>query len=193
MKLFGVEEASFLVASLAIALHVANYNITAQVEYSTRIITKVFGRHAVFGYALFLVLSALIRDEFVSACVDADANSLVLLPEHIATPLGWLIFVLGFLLNLWTLKALGIKGMYNGDSFGWVMSAPVTDGPYVYWNDPQYVGTVAAMFGYALLRQSANGYALTVVMAVVFFVSVKFVEGPHMNRIYSNKKKSKLY
>eukprot|EP01027_Heterolobosea_sp_BB2_P009337 GEZU01013773.1.p2 GENE.GEZU01013773.1~~GEZU01013773.1.p2 ORF type:complete len:104 (+),score=31.71 GEZU01013773.1:27-314(+) len=85
------------------------------------------------------------------------------------------------------------KGMYNGDSFGWIMDAPVTTGPYVYFNDPQYVGTTLALLGYAVQYQSLVGYVLTVCMGVVFWISVKFVEGPHMHRIYSNKKKSKLY
>jgi Phospholipid methyltransferase len=41
-------------------------------------------------------------------------------------------FVYGVLLNLWTLQALGIKGMYNGDSFGHLMDAPVVNGPFRY-------------------------------------------------------------
>jgi len=28
---------------------------------------------------------------------------------------GHSLFIFGVLLNIWTLKALGIKGMYNGD------------------------------------------------------------------------------
>jgi methylene-fatty-acyl-phospholipid synthase len=108
----------------------------------------------------------------------------------------------GFLLNLWTLKALGIKGMYNGDSFGFLFDAPVTNGPYVYFNDPQYVGTTAACIGSAIYYRSHTGLctespcvSLTILsvlaafMGVVFYISVTFVEGPHMAKIYSNKKK----
>ncbi|KAF9162220.1 hypothetical protein DFQ26_003759, partial [Actinomortierella ambigua] len=111
----------------------------------------------------------------------------VLLPEQVATYAGATIFVLGFLLNLWTLKALGIKGMYNGDSFGHLMEAPVTDGPYVYFQDPQYVGTSMAMLGTAIYYQSLTGYVLAIDMYIVFWVSVLFFEGPHMNRIYAEK------
>lgn len=48
--------------------------------------------------------------------------------------------------------------MYNGDSFGWLMDAPVTGGPYTFFNDPQYVGTTAAMLGSAVYYNSVNGY-----------------------------------
>ena len=86
--------------------------------------------------------------------------------------------VFGILLNIWTLQALGIKGMtsccsarhgipadcwpgmYNGDSFGWLMDAPVTGGPYTFFNDPQYVGTTAAMLGSAVYYNSLNGYGM---------------------------------
>ncbi len=42
-------------------------------------------------------------------------------------------------------KALGLKGMYNGDSFGYLMDARVTSGPYKYFTDPQYVGLFHTM------------------------------------------------
>jgi phosphatidylethanolamine N-methyltransferase len=83
--------------------------------------------------------------------------------------------------------------MYNGDSFGWLFDAPVSGGPYQYFSDPQYVGTTAAAIGSAFYYRATDGFLLALVMGIVFYVSVHYVEGPHMNRIYSNKKKSKLY
>jgi len=50
---------------------------------------------------------------------------LVLFSEDVAWILSTVLFVAGVLLNLWTLQALGIKGMYNGDSFGHLMKEPV--------------------------------------------------------------------
>jgi len=79
--------------------------------------------------------------------------------------------------------------MYNGDSFGHLFDAPVTGGPYQYFNDPQYVGTTLAMVGSTVYYRSLVGFAVAVVMGIVFWVSVRFVEGPHMQRIYSQKRK----
>ena len=50
---------------------------------------------------------------------------MVLFSEDIAWISSTVLFVAGVLLNLWTLQALGIKGMYNGDSFGHLMKEPV--------------------------------------------------------------------
>ena len=90
--------------------------------------------------------------------------------------IGGTLFVLGFALNLWTLQALGIKGMYNGDSFGWLFDAPVTGGPYQYFSDPQYVGTTAAAVGSAFYYRSVDGFLLAVAMGIVFYISVHYVE-----------------
>ncbi|KAJ3044911.1 hypothetical protein HDV00_000193 [Rhizophlyctis rosea] len=175
------------VAAAAIVLHVANYNATAQLEHKTRIFTKILGSPAVYFYAVYLILSALLRDHYVMEAVEGDAKSLILLDQPIANLLSKIFIGFGIVLNLWTLQALGIKGMYNGDSFGHLMDAPVTGGPYRFFSDPQYVGTTFSLLGYAVRYQSLTGYVLTLVLYLTFLFSVHFVEGPHMRRIYANK------
>ena len=103
-------------------------------------------------------------------------------------------FAFGILLNLWTLQVLGIKGMYNGDSFGWILfDEPVKHGPFQFFEDPQYAGTTFAAVGSALYYQSRIGLWLAGAMYVVFQLSTTYIETPHMTRIYSNRQKSKLY
>ncbi|KAJ3149513.1 hypothetical protein HDU86_006918 [Geranomyces michiganensis] len=176
-----------VVAAIAIVLHVANYNATAQLEHHTRIFTKIFRSPAVYIYALYLVGSALVRDHYIMQAIETDANSYVLFTRDMSELIGHALIAIGVLLNIWTLKALGIKGMYNGDSFGYLMSAPVTSGPYRLFSDPQYVGTTLALLGYAVKFQSLRGYVLTAIMYATFWVSVKFVEGPHMKLLYGSK------
>ncbi|KAF9369170.1 hypothetical protein CPC16_004707, partial [Podila verticillata] len=142
------------------------------------------GPKAIYFYAVYLVLSALVRDHFIHLAVAPNAGSFVLFPATIATALGAFCFVAGALLNLWTLKSLG-------DSFGFLFDAPVTDGPYQYMSDPQYVGTTLSLVGTAMYYQSIVGYVLAADMYIIFWVSVMFFEGPHMKRIYSSKDKKK--
>ncbi|GJJ78162.1 phosphatidylethanolamine/phosphatidyl-N-methylethanolamine N-methyltransferase [Entomortierella parvispora] len=178
------------IAILSMILHVANYNVTARFEYNTHGFTKAIGKNAIYFYAVYLILSALVRDHFIHLAVGPDAGSFIIFPAAVATVLGAVCFVSGALLNLWTLKSLGIKGMYNGDSFGFLFDAPVTDGPYQYMSDPQYVGTTLSLVGTAIYYQSLIGYVLAADMYIIFWVSVLFFEGPHMNRIYSQKPKT---
>eukprot|EP01094_Clydonella_sp_ATCC50884_P004086 TRINITY_DN13168_c0_g1_i2.p2 TRINITY_DN13168_c0_g1~~TRINITY_DN13168_c0_g1_i2.p2 ORF type:complete len:211 (+),score=69.74 TRINITY_DN13168_c0_g1_i2:79-633(+) len=178
-----------LVAAAGIVAHVVHYNASAQLEHRTRIYTKVLGKNAVYMYALLLVVCALARDHFINAALTADAGTgFELFSPTITDIAAYALFGFGIALNMWTLQALGIKGMYNGDSFGFLMDAPVTGGPFAIFNDPQYVGTTMAMLSSALWYRSLDGYLLTALMGSVFYVSVHFIEGPHMARIYAKKK-----
>jgi methylene-fatty-acyl-phospholipid synthase len=177
-------KAEIVTAIWAIVLHVVNYNATAQIEHHTRIFTKILGKNAVYYYAVYLVVSALVRDHFIQIALQSDSHSLSVDLVFV----GQILFGVGVAMNLWTLKALGIKGMYNGDSFGHLMDAPVTTGPYRYLNEPQYVGTTICLVGSALHYKSIVGLYLSVIMYAVFMISVVFVEGPHMRRLYSKKK-----
>jgi len=78
--------------------------------------------------------------------------------------------------------------MYNGDSFGFLFDTPVTGGPYRFLSDPQYVGTTMAALGSSIAYRSVNGFVLAIVIGFTFYLSVKFVEGPHLRRIYRNAK-----
>merc|ERR1719378_1520218 len=177
-----------LIAASAIVLHVAHYNASAHVEHATRIYTKVLGRNAVYFYAVLLIVCALVRDHFIYIALHADEASLPL-DESIAGILSKVLIAAGVLLNLWTFQVLGIKGMYNGDSFGFLMDAPVTHGPFAYLSDPQYVGTTMALLGAAVQYRSVVGMALTVLMGAVFHLSTTYIEGPHMMRLYGAKDK----
>ncbi|KAM9987733.1 hypothetical protein ACTFIZ_003087 [Dictyostelium cf. discoideum] len=181
-----------IIAFVAIVLHVVNYNVTAQFEYKTRYFTKLFGKNTIYYYAVFLIISALIRDHFINVAVLSDKDSIILFPTEIANMIGDSCFIFGILLNIWTLKALGIKGMYNGDSFGYIMDSPVTGGPYQFFSDPQYVGTTIAALGVAIRNQSIYGFLCTILVGIVFYISATFVETPHLKNIYSNRSYSKI-
>lgn len=113
------------IASAAIVLHVLNYNLTARLEHKTRIFTKILGTNAVYFYATYLVASAALRDYYIEKVLSADSGSMLefiqvdglflgLNFQELLKTYGMILFGLGVLLNLWTLNALGIKGMYNG-------------------------------------------------------------------------------
>ena len=86
-----------------------------------------------YVHALLLVASALARDYLVQRALESTRSTLLVRVPYYNFSLtgdqlvivGQVLFVLGVWLNLWTLKTLGIKGMYNGDSFGWLMREPV--------------------------------------------------------------------
>eukprot|EP01088_Endostelium_zonatum_P010988 TRINITY_DN24727_c0_g1_i1.p1 TRINITY_DN24727_c0_g1~~TRINITY_DN24727_c0_g1_i1.p1 ORF type:complete len:206 (+),score=42.82 TRINITY_DN24727_c0_g1_i1:36-620(+) len=187
-----------VLAALFIMGHVTNYNVTAHWEYNSRGFTKFFNgnrRRAAYFYAAFIFASSLIRDYVVDEALKTT-NPVTVTPnffDYIASIVGFSLFAFGIFLNFWTLKSLGIIGMYNGDSFGFLFDHIITDGPFQYLSDPQYVGATIATFGWSLAVYTYNwrGYFFTLVMALTYVVSVKFVEGPHMARIYSARNNNK--
>jgi phosphatidylethanolamine/phosphatidyl-N-methylethanolamine N-methyltransferase len=187
-------------ACLGMILHVLNYNLTARIEHKTRLFTRILGNNAVYYYAIFLIASAGLRDFYIERVLAADAGSMLnylqidghflgLNFDQLVKIYGTILFGLGVLLNLWTLKALGIKGMYNGDSFGFLMDSPVVDGPYELMDEPQYVGTTLALIGSSFYYQSVQGLYLSALMYITFMISVMVLERPHMIELYSQKGK----
>jgi len=187
--LTSIQTKEFYVALFWIVLHVAHYNFTAQLEHKTRIFTKMIGKNAVYYYAVLLIVWACVRDYYIMKALEVDENSLILFPDGVNKIVGAIVSLIGFGINIWTLSALGVKGMYNGDSFGYLFDEPVTTGPYKYMSDPQYVGTFIAAIGSAIMYQSLAGYVLAFAVYAVFLLSVKFIEGPHMRRLYAGKQK----
>ncbi|TPX36918.1 hypothetical protein SmJEL517_g01087 [Synchytrium microbalum] len=176
-----------VVAAGYIFFHVFNYNATAQLEYRTKIFTKALGKNAVYVYAVYLVTSGMIRHHYVMRAIHADAGTLEVLPEPYRTIVGLSLIIFGSVINLWAIQTLGIKGIYNGDSFGFLFDAPVTNGIYRYISDPQYLGTGALFLGNAIQQSSKAGYGLASLTYIVYTLSVRYIEGPHMQRMYAAK------
>ena len=152
------------------------------------------GSNAVYYYAVYLLISAAIRDKFINDAIMADQGSLHIFSTELSKTVGSLLVCFGVFLNLWTLSVLGVKGMYNGinifysgDSFGFLMDSIVTTGPFVYLDDPQYIGTSIASLGASLYFKSVVGLKLTLIMYSVFRVSAKYVEGPHLKALYDKR------
>ncbi|KAF9156846.1 hypothetical protein DFQ26_009208 [Actinomortierella ambigua] len=75
-------------AIFALIAHVANYNLTARFEYNTRGFTKLLGKNAIYFYAVYLLLSAYIRDQIIHKAVLFDVGSNGNTALHLAVLLG---------------------------------------------------------------------------------------------------------
>ena len=71
----------------------------------------------------------------------------------LASPLGALLILASSLIVAWAMRSLGL-----GQSFG-LEGGLVTDGPYGYSRNPQYVGFVLMLIGVILLTDSAQALA----------------------------------
>ncbi|TPX36913.1 hypothetical protein SmJEL517_g01088 [Synchytrium microbalum] len=175
------------VSAAAIFCHVMFYDMMALIEYNTHIMTRLLGKNAVYYYSALIFTNSLIRDYYALKSMEVDAGSFDVLDPTIALYVGTTLVTVGLLLNLEVLRLLGIRGMYNGDSFGFLFDQPFVDGVFRI-PDPQYTGAAMAFFGYAIKTRSLVGLGLAMVASLTYIVSVTFIEGPHLVRIYSERK-----
>ncbi len=90
----------------------------------------------------------------------------------------WIRFVVGILLGCvghalaaWAMGVMGIAASYGDES------ALVRRGPYRFSRNPQYVGFILALIGWALLASSNLGMVASFVGVIPLMV-VPFAEGP---------------
>jgi phosphatidylethanolamine/phosphatidyl-N-methylethanolamine N-methyltransferase len=89
---------------------------------------------------------------------------------------GYALLVVGTTLVVASTYRLGITGTYLGDYFGILMDAPVTTWPFSWLSSPMYVGSTCSFLGWALVKGTLAGAALTGLVAIMYVVALRFEE-----------------
>lgn len=104
---------------------------------------------------------------------------------------GTALMAVGSTLVVSAFARLGVVNTYLGDYFGFTLDKKVTAFPFSVMDSPMYIGATLNFFGAALRENNAVGALLSLFVAVVYYVSVKYFEGPFTSMIYANKATSK--
>ena len=117
----------------------------------------------VWGLTIFSYIGV-----FVLGIIDWDS---VVLNHWAHFPLGLFFVILGLVFIIWGVKTLGLHATQGlgGDL--------ITEGPYIYSRNPQYVGDIAMLLGYALICNSKLAW-ITSLLGIVWFVLAPYTEEP---------------
>ncbi|KAI5449871.1 Phosphatidyl-N-methylethanolamine N-methyltransferase [Naganishia albida] len=162
------------------------WNTVARNEYRNKSMTKIFGGPYNGTYVLAVIIFSLgiFRDLIYEKALLAQPVS-----PALAAPLvryaGAALFVVGQVLVITSIWALGITGTYLGDYFGILMSHRVTSFPFNILENPMYNGSTLCFLGTALWYARPAGVVITAVVFVVYEIALMF-EGPFTSKIYSS-------
>jgi protein-S-isoprenylcysteine O-methyltransferase Ste14 len=98
----------------------------------------------------------------------------------LALPLGALLILISSLLIAWAMRALGL-----GQSFG-LEGGLVTDGPYKYSRNPQYVGFVLMLIGVVLVTNSVQAL-VTGSMVILLVLLAPYAEEPWLRDLFGSR------
>ncbi|KAF7722916.1 Phosphatidyl-N-methylethanolamine N-methyltransferase [Apophysomyces ossiformis] len=167
------------------------WNIVARAEYRSHVLTKLAGGNPYHGcYALAVTIFSLgIFRDFVYKTALENQPTHPLLQTNIALALAAVFFVVGNVLVLTSMWALGVTGTYLGDYFGILMDSRVTGFPFNLYGK----GAILDMND----DRDANprygspaGIALTAIVFVCYQIALTY-EGPFTAMIYEKKSKQK--
>ena len=84
--------------------------------------------------------------------------------------------MIGNVLVLSSMYALGVTGTYLGDYFGILMDEPVTGFPFNVTGAPMYWGSVCSFLGTALYKGRVAGVLLSVEVFFMYLVALQYEE-----------------
>ncbi len=108
-----------------------------------------------------------------------DYNTFII-RHWIRIPIGLALFIGGNALALWGVKTLGTHASSG------LKHRLVTEGPYKYTRNPQYVGDAMLLLGVILL---ANSLYTTIVciLGIILFLLMPFAEEPWLREVYGEE------
>jgi len=160
-----------------ILFNVSYWNITSRIQYKTKIFTKLFKdkKTAVYVHTVLVFCFGLSRDYLYKYVVNTS-NIFPLIDNQYMSYLGYLLLFMGGILVLSATYKLGIIGTFNGDAYGFLLPSIITSFPFNLFNAPMYLGSTLNFLGYAIIKCSATGIFLTMLVALAYGCGTFFEE-----------------
>ncbi|KAK4046576.1 Phosphatidyl-N-methylethanolamine N-methyltransferase [Microbotryomycetes sp. JL201] len=177
---------SLYVAIGSILFNPLFWNIVARQEHRNKVLTKLaFGNPywGCYGLALTIFTLGILRDHLYQVALS-EQPTLPLLQHAEFKLVAIACFIVGGVLVLSSMWALGITGTYLGDYFGILMDEKVESFPFNVTANPMYYGSTLSFLATALWYESPAGLALTALVFIEYKIALRYEE-PFTGAIYA--------
>ncbi|KAM0791917.1 hypothetical protein ACM66B_004171 [Microbotryomycetes sp. NB124-2] len=183
---------SLYVATASILFNPLFWNIVARQEHRNKILTKLaFGNPywGCYGLAFTIFSLGILRDHLYQVALS-EQPTLPLLEHAEFKLIAIACFIVGGVLVLSSMWALGVTGTYLGDYFGILMDEKVESFPFNVTANPMYYGSTLSFLGTALWYESPAGLLLTALVFIEYKIALRYEE-PFTGAIYAARDAAK--
>jgi phosphatidylethanolamine N-methyltransferase len=157
-------------------------------QYRYKFISKFtgddMGRAADFAAYVLIHIGTFRNYSFIESTYNSKPIELGLF-NYLIVLTGLLTLVLGSVLVAFAFRKLGLRGMYFGDHFGFIMNNRIDSFPYNYFENPQYIGCVMMYLGYSLICRSLTGLIMTSFIVLCYQILFRFFEKKQLKMLYN--------
>ena len=183
----GLDQTS-IICIILILLAPIVWNGIARLEYSTKLLSYIFGNNVKACYFLASVITIVSRTrDLIFFIVVLRNKNEFFIPFNLNYYFGSTLFVLGLLFVITSIHKLGFLCTHMGDHFGIYLDAKVTSFPFNILENPMYMGSAIAMFGVAVFFKSFIGIKLAMFTFVIYNLFSKLYEENFTNKIYQER------
>jgi methylene-fatty-acyl-phospholipid synthase len=131
----------------------------------------------------FLIYTGTMRNNAINEMINKNKVITYGIYEIPLQIFAYTTMTFGIILVIFSFYRLGLRGMYFGDHFGFLLKEKIVSFPYNYFPNAQYVGTTWLFIGYAIAFHSPAGLFITLLINILYQI-LNLVESKKLEIFY---------
>lgn len=131
----------------------------------------------------FLIYTGTMRNHAINEMINKNKTINYGIYEIPAQIIAYSLITFGTTLVTFSFYRLGLRGMYFGDHFGFLLKEKIVSFPYNYFPNAQYVGTTWLLIGVSIAYHSPAGLFISLLVNILYQV-LNLVESRKLEIFY---------
>lgn len=168
--------------------------ILPHLEFKFKLMSKITGGNeekACDFLSYFLIYTGTIRNQAINEAINKNKTMSYGDFEIPMQIISYSMMGFGLILVVFSFYRLGLRGMYFGDHFGFLFKEKITNFPYNYFPNAQYVGTTWSFIGFSLAFHSLCGIFISLFVYFLYQI-LNVVESRKLEIFYPPANENKI-